>query len=123
MPVVFPNGEVARVPIIVSASASDAKKAKDAAIERGELNLGHNMPARTAILRRKEGTEGGYELVDVEDPGRLVPVRETIAKEVEKLISSEHLRLFHGVHMRYLHVASAPGRVCPGAAPSHAPPG
>ena len=89
---VFPNGEVARVPIIVSASASDAKKAKDAAIERGELNLGHNMPARTAILRRKEGTEGGYELVDVEDPGRLVPVRETIAKEVEKLISSDRPR-------------------------------
>ena len=100
MPVVFPNGEVARVPLPVSASANDAKKAKDAAIERGDLNLGRNMPARTAILRRKEGTEGGYELVDVEDSGRLVPVRETIAKEVEKLIGSEHLRLFLGVHMR-----------------------
>ena len=99
MPVVLPNGEVARVPVIVSASADDAKAAKDAAIERGDLDLGDSLPAQRAILRRKEGEEGGWELQDVDEPGRVVPVRRTVAREVEKLIDNEHLRLFHGVHM------------------------
>jgi len=97
--VVLPDGEIAHVPVIPSASAENAKKAKDAAIERGDLDLGDSLPARTAILQKKEGVEGGWELHDVDEPGRLVPIQQTIAKEVERLIENEHLRLFLGMHM------------------------
>ena len=119
MPVILPNGEIARVRLVASASAEDAKTAKDAAIERGDLDLGRTLPARTAILRKND--EGGYDLVDVDEPGRLVPVQQTIAKEVEKLINNEHLRLYHGMHAssaRGLHIASAPSSASASAAPS-----
>ena len=94
--VVLPNGEIAETRIPVSASESDAKKAKDAAWEKGDLNLGRPVPAHVAILRKKEGTGGGHELVDVDEPGRLVPAQETLAKEVKYLIDRGHLRLFLG---------------------------
>jgi hypothetical protein len=119
VPVILPNGEIARVRLVASASAEDAKTAKDAAIERGDLDLGRTLPARTAILRKND--EGSYDLVDVDEPGRLVPVQQTIAKEVEKLINNEHLRLYHGMHAssaRGLHIASAPSSVSASAAPS-----
>ena len=95
---VLPSGEVAQVPIAVPHSAADAKAAKDAAIERGDLSLGHTLPAMFALLRKKEGTGGGHELVDVDEPGRLVPVQETVAKEVEYLMEHGHVRVFHGMH-------------------------
>ena len=108
---VLPSGEVAQVPIAVPHSAADAKAAKDAAIERGDLNLGHTLPAMFALLRKKEGTGGGHELVDVDEPGRLVPVQETVAKEVEYLMEHGHVRVFHGMHRcRYrVHMARGGG--------------
>ena len=114
---VLPSGEVAQVPIAVPHSAADAKAAKDAAIERGDLSLGHTLPAMFALLRKKEGTGGGHELVDVDEPGRLVPVQETVAKEVEYLMEHGHVRIFHGMHRCRYRVHMARGGGCtPGSA-------
>ena len=109
MSVVLPNGDTTELPITVSASQRDCIKQKDAAIERGELSLGRLVPAHVAVLRKKEGEDGGHHLIDVDEPGRLIPVRETLLKAVESLIENRELRLFIGTHTQAMGASAALG--------------
>ena len=100
MPVVMPDGSILQAPLVPSASQDDCKRAKDAALERGDWDIGEMLPARVCVFRKLPNSNE-HELVDVDEPGRVVNIRRTLQREITNMMKRGPLpgplRLFHSM--------------------------
>ena len=97
--IVLPDGNILQAPLVPCAGGVDAKRAKDASIERGETDIGESFPALVSILRKKPGSDEP-ELVDIDEPGRIVNIRRRAEREMTEHMKLRPLpgplRVFHG---------------------------